>query len=155
MYRTNICVVPYIQRRMQLQVQQMLNRASCNMQLANSCSHTILNARVNCVNFVNFTPYFLYHYSLHCIVLHALCLHCSLTRQGCCATANFAHATKQLFPWYSYLPCHSPFFSPAIRPCTIEDSAFTYAINCATGSSSAAELLPSALFSLPPCYFGA
>ena len=61
----------------------------------------------------------------------------------------------QLFPWYFHLPCHSPFFSPAIRPCTIEDSAFTCAVNCTMGSSPAAELLHSALFSLPPCYFGA
>ena len=47
----------------------------------------------------------------------------------------------QLFPWYSHLPCHSPFFSPTIRPCTIEDSAFTCAVSCAIGSSPAAELL--------------
>ena len=61
----------------------------------------------------------------------------------------------QLLPWYFHLPCHSPFFSPAIRPCTVEDSAFTCTVNCAMGSSPGAEFLHSALFSLPPCYFGA
>ena len=95
MHRTITCVVPYMQRRTQLQVQHVLDHASCNMQLANSHSHTILNERMHCVIFANFVLYFLYHYCLHCIVLRMQHLHCSLTRQGCCATANFAHATKQ------------------------------------------------------------
>ena len=95
MHRTNKCVVLYMQHHTQLQVQQTLDCASCNMQLANSCSHTILNARVHYVNIVNFILYFLSHYCLHCIMLHVLHLHCSLTKQGCCTTANFAHATKQ------------------------------------------------------------
>ena len=68
---------------------------------------------------------------------------------------HICRCKMQLFPWYFHLPCHSPFFSPAIRPCTVEDSAFTYVVNCTMGSSLAAELLHSALFSLPPCYFGA
>ena len=91
---TSKCVVPYKQHRTQLQVQQMLGHALYNMQLANSHSHTIFNARVHYVNFLSFALYFLYHYCLHCIVLHVLHLYCSLTRQGCCTTANFAHATK-------------------------------------------------------------
>ena len=66
---TNTCVVPYMQCHIQLQVQQMLDHALCNMQLANLCSHTILKAIVHCANFANFAPYFLYHYCLHCIVL--------------------------------------------------------------------------------------
>ena len=61
----------------------------------------------------------------------------------------------QLFPWYFHIPCHLPFFSLAIRPCTIEDSAFTCAVNCTMSFLPAAELLHSVLFSLPPCYFGA
>ena len=82
------------------------------MQLANSCSHTILNARLHCVNFENFAPYFLYHYCLHYIVLHVQHLNCSLIRQGCCETANFDYTIKQMClqmqnatipPWYSHL----------------------------------------------------
>ena len=86
-----------MQCRMQLQVQQMHDCALCNMQLANFCSHTILNARLHCVNFANFALYFLYHYHLHCIVLHVQCFQCLLIRQGCCATENFAHAAKQTY----------------------------------------------------------
>ena len=92
---TSTCVVPYMQHCMQLLVQQVLNHASCNIKIVNLHSHTILNARVHCVNFENFTRYFLYHYCLHCIVLCMQHLHCLLIRQGCCANANFAHATKQ------------------------------------------------------------
>ena len=73
----------------------MLGHASYNMQLANLHSHTILNAQVHCVNFANFAFHFLYHYCLHRILLPMHHLYCSLTRQWFCATANFAHATKQ------------------------------------------------------------
>ena len=133
------------------------------MQLANSCSHMILNVQLNCINFVNFALYFLYHYCLHCIVLHMFNV-CSACWQGRGAaqmqillmqqSKYTCRCKMQLFPWYFHLPCHSPIFSPAIRPCTIEDSAFTCAVNCTMGSSPAAELLHSALFSLLPCYFG-
>ena len=71
--------------------------ASCNMKLSNSYSHWILNAQLHCENFANFALYFLYHYHLHCIVLCVQCLQCSLTRQRCCANANFAHAAKQMY----------------------------------------------------------
>ena len=163
MHHTNTYVVSYMQHCMQLQVLQIHNCALCNMQLKNSCSHTILNARLHCVNFANFALYFLYHYYLHCIVLHMQCLQRLLTRQGCCSNANLlmqqskriCRCKMQLFPWYFHLPYHLPFFSLAIRPCTVEDSAFIFAVNCAMGSSPAAELLHSALFSLHPCYFGA
>ena len=109
--------------------------------------------------FVLFVPLL---FALHCFacavfallvdkagVLHN-CKFCS------CNKANvFCRCKMQLFPWNSHLPCHSPFFSPAVRPCTIEDSAFTCAISYVTGSLPAAALLHSAPFSLPPCYFGA
>ena len=143
----------------------MLGHALCNMQLANLHSHTILNARVHCVNTTNLTLYFLYHYCLHCIVLYMQHLHYSLTRQGCCATTNFAHAKKQTV--FADAKCnYSPgnptylvilyFLTRISGSCTIEDSAFTCAVSCkAIGSSPAAALLHSAPFSLPPCYFGA
>ena len=72
-----------------------------------------------------------------------------------CSKANIFADAKCNFPWYFHLYCHLPFFIPAVRPCTIEDSAFTCTINCAMGSLPAAKLLHSTLFSLPPCYFGA
>ena len=97
MCHTNICVVPYMQHYMQLQVQQTHNHASCNMQLVNSCSHTILNAQLHCVNFANFALYFWYNYHLHFIVLCVQHLQCSLTSQGSYANANFAHAAKQTY----------------------------------------------------------
>ena len=155
--------MPYMQHCTQLQVQQMHDHALCNMQLANSHSHTILNALVHCVSFANFALYFLYHYHLHCIVLCMQHLHCLSIRQGCCTNANLAHAAKQTylqmqnatFPLVLPPTLSFSIFSLAIRPCTIKDRAFTYTVNCATGSSPAAALLHSALFSLPPCYFGA
>ena len=76
MHHTNICVVPYMQCHMQLQVQHVLNHASCNIQLANSHSHMILNERMHCIIFANFVLYFLYHYCLHCIVLCLQYLNC-------------------------------------------------------------------------------
>ena len=133
------------------------------MQLANLHSHMLLNARLHCAHFANFAPYILYHYCLHCIILHVQYFQCSLTKQGCCTNLIFAHAAKKTYfqmqnatvPLVLHLPCHSPFFSLAIRLCTIEDSVFICTVNCAMGSSPGAELLHSALLSLPPCYFGA
>ena len=95
MHHTNVCVVPYMQCCMQLQVQHVLDHALCNMQLVNSHSHMILNERMHCIIFVKFFLYFLYYYCLHCIVLCMQHLHCLLTRQGCCTTANLDHTTKQ------------------------------------------------------------
>ena len=115
---TNTYVVVYMQCRMQLQLQQMLDCASCNMLLTNLNSHTILIARLHCVNFENFALYFLYHYYLHCIILHVQHLHCSLTRQGCCTTANFAHVTKQ-----TYLQMQNATF-PLVLPPTLSFSIF-------------------------------
>ena len=97
MHCINTYIVTYIQCHMQLQVQQTHDCASCNMQLANSLSHMILNARLHCVNSANFSLYFLYHYYLHCIVLHVQHFQCLLARQGCCATASFAHETNQTY----------------------------------------------------------
>ena len=107
----------------------------------------------------------LFYTIIVCIVLFCMRSICSAHWQGRGAvqlkillmqqSKRIWRCKMQLSPWQFHLPSHSLFFSLAIRPCTIEDSAFTYAVNCATGSLLAAALLCSALFSLPPCYFGA
>ena len=76
MHHTNTCVVPYMQHRMQLQVQHVLDHASCNMQLADLHSHTILNARMHCVNFVNFASVLFVPllFALYCVAHAAFAL---------------------------------------------------------------------------------
>ena len=100
-------------------------------------------------------------FALHCVVhaAFALLIYKAGVLRNCkfcsCNKANvFSDAKCNYSPGTSTYLVILCFLARAIRPCTVEDSAFTCAVNYTTVSSPSAALLHSAPFSLPPCYFG-